>query len=148
MSTTEMGIPIEILLVEDNLGDVRLTRELLRRSRIHNNLSVVTNGEKAIAFLRQEGVYASVPRPDLVLLDLNLPKVSGHQVLEAVKADDDLRRIPIVVLTTSQSEEDIMAAYDLRAISYITKPMTFDQFMKVIRGIETFGLTIVKQPAP
>ena len=146
MSTKQDCKPVEILLVEDNPGDVRLTIEALKDGKVHNNLSVVNDGVEALAFLRHEGKYADAPRPDLVLLDLNLPRKDGRQVLEEIKADSKLRRIPVVVLTTSQAEEDILKAYNLNANCYITKPVDLDQFMKVVKMIEDFWLTVVKLP--
>ena len=144
MNTT--GRPIEILLVEDSPGDVRLTKEALREGKIRNHLSVVTDGVAALAFLRREGRYANAPRPDVVLLDLNLPKKDGREVLTEIKADPRLRRIPVVVLTTSSNEEDILRAYDLHANCYITKPVDLDQFISVVQSIESFWLTIVTLP--
>ena len=138
--------PIEILLVEDNPGDVRLTREALKDGKVTNNLSVVRDGEQAMAFLRREGDYAEAPRPDLILLDLNLPRKDGREVLSEIKADQDLRRIPVVILTTSNHEHDILEAYDLNANCYITKPVDLDQFIGVVRSISSFWLTIVKLP--
>lgn len=147
MSKTETASKIiEILLVEDNPGDVRLTQEALKDFKMFSSLHVVNDGEEAIAFLHKEGIYNNVPRPDLILLDLNLPKKSGREVLEEIKADDSLKRIPVVVLTTSQSEDDISNAYNLNANCYVTKPVDFDQFMKVVQSIEAFWLTIVKLP--
>jgi chemotaxis family two-component system response regulator Rcp1 len=137
---------VEILLVEDNPGDVRLTLEALRDSKMSNNMNVVEDGVEAMAFLRQEGEYANAPRPDVILLDLNLPKKDGREVLAEVKADENLRRIPVVVLTTSQAEEDILRSYNLQANCYVTKPLDLDQFIKVVRSIEEFWLTIVKLP--
>ena len=139
--------PIEILLVEDNPGDVRLSIEVLRDAKVHNHLNTVSDGVEALAFLRHEGVYADAPHPDLILLDLNLPKKDGREVLAEIKADDNLKRIPVVVLTTSQSEEDILKAYELHANCYISKPVNLDQFIKVVQSIEAFWLTIVKLPA-
>lgn len=139
--------PIEVLLVEDNPGDVRLTREALRDGKVHNNLSVVPDGVEALAFLRREGKYADVPRPDVILLDLNLPKKDGREVLEDIKADPALRRIPVVVLTSSEAERDIAQAYALHANCYITKPVDLDQFITVVKSIEDFWFTIVKLPA-
>jgi CheY-like chemotaxis protein len=138
--------PIEILLVEDDPGDVLMTREALEDSKVINNLHVVDNGEEAIAFLRCEGDYAGSPRPDLVLLDLNLPRLDGREVLALVKADEDLRRIPVVVLTTSEAEEDVLRSYDLHANAYVTKPVDFEQFSKVIRQIDDFFITVVRLP--
>ncbi len=142
-----IGRPVEVLLVEDNVGDVRLTQEALREAKVHNNLSVVNDGVEAMAFLRREGKYSQAPKPDLVLLDLNMPRKDGRQVLAEVKADPELRRIPIVVLTTSKAEEDIIRSYELHANSYVTKPVDFEQFMKVVQSIEGFWLTVVKFPS-
>jgi len=137
---------VEILLVEDNPGDVRLTREALREGKVRNNLNVVDDGVKALAFLRREGEYAAAPRPDLVLLDLNLPRMGGREVLEAIKANPELRSIPVVVLTSSQAEQDIARAYELRANCYVTKPVDLDQFIAVVKSIEDFWFTIVRLP--
>jgi chemotaxis family two-component system response regulator Rcp1 len=138
--------PIEILLVEDNPGDVRLTIEVLKDAKFRNNMSTVNDGAAALAYLRCEGDYADALRPDLILLDLNLPKKDGREVLAEIKADPNLRRIPVVVLTVSKDEEDILKAYDLYANCYITKPIDLDQFINVIRTIKEFWLTIVKLP--
>jgi len=138
--------PIEILLVEDSPGDVRLTREALKEGRVHNNLHVVVDGEQAMAFLGQKGQFATVPRPDLILLDLNLPKKDGREVLAAIKADPNLRSIPVVVLTTSKAEEDILRSYELNANCYVTKPVDLEQFIKVVKAIEDFWLVIAKLP--
>ena len=138
--------PIEILLVEDNPGDVRLTQEVLNDGKVRNNMSVVKDGVDAISFLYQTGEYAGAPRPDVILLDLNLPKKDGREVLAEIKADSDLKHIPVVVLTTSSAEQDIFGSYDLHANCYITKPVDLDQFIRVIRSIEDFWLTIVKLP--
>ena len=140
------GRPIEVLLVEDNPGDVRLTAEAMRDAKVHNRLTVVDDGVKAMAFLRHEAPYTSSPRPDLILLDLNLPRKDGREVLEDIKHDPDLRRIPVVILTTSQAEEDILRAYNLHANCYVTKPIDFQGFMKVVQAIEDFWLTVVKLP--
>ena len=137
---------IEILLVEDNPGDVRLTMEALKDCKVHNNLHVVQDGLEAMAFLRQEGAYADKPRPDLILLDLNLPLKDGRAVLAEVKAEPALRRIPVVILTTSKAEEDIVRTYDLHANCYITKPVDLDQFITIVKKIEDFWFTIVKLP--
>ena len=137
---------VEILLVEDNPGDVRLTQEVLRDGKVRNNMSVVMDGVDAISFLQQTGEYAGAPRPDIILLDLNLPKKDGREVLADIKADPDLKHIPVVVLTTSSAEQDIFRSYDLHANCYITKPVDLDQFIRVIRSIEDFWLTIVKLP--
>ncbi|MFM1768623.1 MAG: hypothetical protein RJA22_1152 [Verrucomicrobiota bacterium] len=139
--------PIEILLVEDNAGDARLAREALRDAKVRNHLSWVSDGAEALAFLRREGKYSQAPRPDLILLDLNLPRKDGREVLTEIKADERLRRIPVVVLTTSRAEEDILRAYQLSANCYISKPVDLDQFMKVVRNIEDFWLTLVRLPA-
>jgi chemotaxis family two-component system response regulator Rcp1 len=137
---------IEILLVEDNPGDIVLTQEALREGKMHTNLSVASDGEAALAHLRREGDKAHAPRPDLILLDLNLPRLSGREVLAAIKADDHLRRIPVVVLTSSQAEQDILASYDLNANCYISKPVDLEQFIKVVKSIEDFWLTVVLLP--
>jgi two-component system, chemotaxis family, response regulator Rcp1 len=137
---------VEILLIEDNLGDARLAKEALRDAKVRNNLSWVPDGVEAIAFLRHEGKYASAPRPDLILLDLNLPRKDGREVLSEIKSDEKLKRIPVVILTTSQAEEDIFRAYHLNANCYISKPVDLDQFIKVVKMIEDFWLTIVKLP--
>ena len=146
MTDIAFGRPVEILLVEDNPGDVRLTQEALRDAKVRNNMYVARDGEDATAFLRQAGEYADAPRPDLILLDLNLPKKNGREVLKEIKSDADMRRIPVVVLTTSRAEEDIIKAYDLNANCYVTKPVDLDQFVQVVRSIEDFWLTIVKLP--
>lgn len=138
--------PIEILLVEDNLGDVRLTQEALKEGRVSNRLSVVNDGVEAMEFLRREGRFSEAPRPDLILLDLNLPRRDGREVLADVKADPQLRRIPVVVLTTSAAEEDILKSYDLHANCYITKPVDLEQFFDVVRSIDGFWLSIVQLP--
>lgn len=138
--------PVEILLVEDNEADVRLTREALKENKVANILHVVGDGEEAIAFLRQKGKYTDAPRPDLILLDLNLPKKDGREVLAEIKVDDDLKRIPVVVLTISKAEEDILKSYNLHANCYITKPIDLNQFMKVVQSIEDFWLALVKLP--
>lgn len=146
MSLQPTTRPVEILLVEDNPGDVRLTREALREGKVRNNLHVASDGVEAIAFLRREGPYAEAVRPDLILLDLNLPRKGGREVLEEIKADPGLRYIPVVVLTSSQAEQDIVRAYDLHANCYVTKPVDLDQFIHVVRSIEDFWFTIVKLP--
>lgn len=137
---------IDILLVEDNPGDVRLTREALKENKIDNNLHVVADGMEAVAFLKRKGKYKDSPRPGLILLDLNLPKMDGREVLAFVKTDPDLKRIPVVVLTTSAAERDILESYDLHANCYITKPVDLSQFLEVIRSVEGFWLSIVKLP--
>lgn len=138
--------PVEILLVEDNLADIRLTKEVLKDSKVRNNLHPVMDGVEAITFLRQEGKYENAPRPDLVLLDLNLPKKDGREVLEEIKNDNRLKRIPVVVLTTSKAEQDILKSYNLHANCYITKPVNLEQFITVVKSIEEFWFTIVKLP--
>ena len=137
---------IEILLVEDNTGDVRLTIEALKDGKIHNHLSVASDGEEALAFLRRQGQYAKAPRPDLILLDLNLPKKDGREVLMEIKQEEDLKRIPVVVLSISTAEKDILKTYDLHANCYINKPVDFDQFINVVKSIEDFWFTVVKLP--
>lgn len=146
MDSEPMGRPVEILLVEDNPGDVRLTRETLKDSKLLNKMSVAADGVEAMAFLRREGKHASAARPDLVLLDLNLPKKGGFEVLAEIKADEQLRRIPVVILTTSNAHPDILKTYDLHANCYITKPVNLDQFSAVVQAIEAFWFTIVKLP--
>lgn len=138
--------PIEILLVEDNPGDVRLTREALHDAKVRNNMMVASDGVEALAYLRQEGQYANTTRPDMILLDLNLPRVNGFEVLDVIKEDADLKRIPVIILTTSQAEQDIIRSYDLYANAYVTKPVDLEQFIRVIKAIEGFWLEIVKLP--
>jgi len=140
------GQPIDVLLVEDDPGDVLMTQEAFRDYKIANNLHVVTNGEDAIAYLRREGGFSDVPVPDLVLLDLNLPRRDGREVLREIKNDHELRRIPIVVLTTSDSEEDVLASYDLHANAYVRKPVDFEQFVKAVRAIDDFFISVVRLP--
>lgn len=135
---------VEVLLVEDNPGDIRLTMEAFKDGKICNHLSVVRDGVEAMAFLRREGPYANAPRPDLILLDLNLPKKDGRDVLAEIKVEEDLKRIPVVVLTTSNAEKDILRTNDLHANCYITKPVDFEQFIKVVKLIEDFWFTIIK----
>jgi chemotaxis family two-component system response regulator Rcp1 len=146
MSPEKAGKPIEILLVEDSAADVRLTREGLADANVLNNLNVVGDGVEAMAYLRREGKYSNATRPDLVLLDLNMPRKDGREVLAEVKSDPDLKRIPVVVLTVSQAEEDILKSYNLHANCYISKPVTLAQFLKVVKSIESFWLTIVELP--
>jgi len=146
MSGQTMAKPIEILLVEDNPGDVRLTREAFKEGKVLNNLSVVEDGAEAMAFLRQQGKYADVPRPDLILLDLNLPKKDGREVLPEIKGDTNLKRIPVVILTTSKAEQDILKTYNLHANCYVTKPVDLEQFISVVRFVQHFWLSIVKLP--
>lgn len=146
MSEANLLKPIEILLVEDNPGDADLAKEALEGSKLRNNLSHVLDGEEAVAFLRKEGEYANAPRPDLILLDLNLPKKDGREVLADIKKDDNLKRIPVVILTTSRAEEDVLKTYNLHANCYITKPIDLNQFLKVVKSIEDFWLSIVVLP--
>ena len=138
--------PIEILLVEDNPGDSRLAKEALKESKLKNNLYVAEDGVEAMNFLYKTGKYSKMPRPDLIILDLNLPKKDGREVLAEIKNDYNLKRIPVVILTISKAEEDILKTYNLHANCYVTKPLDLDQFMKVVRSIEDFWLTIVKLP--
>ncbi len=139
--------PIEILLVEDSPGDVTLTIEALRDAKVANNLHVARDGEEAIRFLKREGEFEDVPRPDLMLLDLNMPKKGGREVLAEMRADDRFKKIPVVVLTTSQSEDDVAAVYDLAANCYVAKPVDLDQFLEVVRAIDDFWLSLVKLPS-
>ncbi len=141
------GRPIEILLVEDNPGDVRLTIEAFNEGKIRNNLHVAGDGCQAMAFLRREKEFASAPRPDIILLDLNLPLKSGREVLAEIKSDESLRQIPVIILTTSKAEEDILRSYDLHANCFITKPVDLEQFIDVVRTINDFWLTIVRLPS-
>lgn len=147
MHRNALSRPVEILLVEDNPGDVRLTREALKEGKVRNNLYNAPDGVEALRFLRREGEHAGAVRPDLILLDLNLPRKDGREVLEEIKADPDLRHIPVVVLTSSEAEQDIVRAYDLHANCYVTKPVDLDQFIHVVRSIEDFWFTIVKLPS-
>ncbi|MEZ0073500.1 response regulator [Planotetraspora sp. GP83] len=138
--------PIEVLLVEDDPGDVLLTQEAFAYNKVGNRLHVVNDGEQALAFLRGEGLYGSAPRPDLILLDLNLPRVDGFEVLQEIKNDPALRGIPVVILTTSEAEQDVLRGYDLHANAYVSKPVDFDQFIRVVRQIDDFWVTVVKLP--
>jgi CheY-like chemotaxis protein len=138
---------VEVLLVEDDPGDVLMTREAFADFKVHNRLHVVNNGVDALSHLRKEGAYADAPAPDLILLDLNLPRMDGREVLAAVKADPELRRIPVVVLTTSDAEEDVVESYALHANAYVTKPADFERFIEVVRQIDDFFLSIVRLPA-
>ncbi|MGZ7118314.1 MAG: response regulator [Methanobacterium sp.] len=147
MKIQEKTKQVEILLVEDNEGDVGLIEEVFEDAKIRNNLHVTEDGEEAMLFLHKEGEFSDAPRPDMILLDLNLPKKDGREVLKEIKMDDDLKRIPVVVLTTSKAEKDILKSYDLHANSYITKPVDFDQFIRVIKSIEDFWLDVVKLPS-
>lgn len=138
--------PLDVLLIEDSEADVRLTLEAFKEAKVENRLWVAEDGVEAMAYLRNEGPHRNAPRPDLILLDLNLPRKDGRQVLEEIKADGSLRRIPVVVLTTSRAEEDVARAYDLHANCYISKPVDFAQFMRVVQSIEDFWLNVVKLP--
>ena len=138
--------PVEILLVEDNPGDERLTREALKEGKVYNNLHWVKDGVEAMDFLNRKGKYKDVPRPDIVLLDLNLPKKDGREVLQEIKTDPDLKRIPVVVLTTSKAEEDVMKTYNLHANCYVTKPVDLEKFIVVIKSIDAFWLTVATLP--
>ena len=146
MTQFEGERPIEVLLVEDDPGDVMMTREAFQDYKLHNELHVVSDGAEAMAFLRQEGEYAGRPRPDLVLLDLNLPRMDGRQVLEAIKSDPELASIPVVVLTTSEAEDDVLRSYSLHANAYVTKPVDFERFIQVVRQIDDFFVTVVRLP--
>lgn len=146
MASRQQGRPIEILLVEDNPGDIRLTVEALRDNKVRNNMAVARDGAEALALLRREGQYADSPRPDLILLDLNLPKIDGREVLRRIKDDKKLRPIPVVILTTSRDEQDVLQAYGLHANCYVAKPVELEQFMEVVRSIEGFWLTVVTLP--
>jgi len=147
MQSPPRGEPIEILLVEDSPDDAALTVDALRDGRVNNNINVVDDGVEAIAFLRRQGIHLKAPRPDLILLDLNLPRKSGREVLAEIKQDPDLRRIPVVVMTSSDDEKDVLAAYNLYVNCYITKPVDLDQFIKVVKTIEHFWFSVVKLPA-
>jgi len=147
MNAITDGRPIEILLAEDSATDVMLAEEALHAAKMNNNLHVVKDGVEAMAFLRKEGKYAEVPRPDLILLDLNMPRKDGREVLAEVKADASLRMIPVVVLTTSDAQEDVLKAYGLHANCYIKKPVDFEQFANVVRAIDQFWFTVVTLPA-
>jgi CheY-like chemotaxis protein len=143
---TNLPHPIEVLLVEDDPGDVLLTKEAFADNKVNNNLNVVNDGEEAVAYLRRQGAHADARRPDLILLDLNLPRKDGREVLRDIKADPDLRAIPVVVLTTSEADEDILQSYDLHANAYVTKPVDFDRFIWIVRQIDDFFVTVVKLP--
>ncbi len=146
MSQAGSGGRVEILLVEDNPGDVRLTREALGHGRIQKNLSVVSDGEEALAYLRREGAYSEAPRPDLIVLDLNLPRKDGRELLSEMKQDPEFRMIPVVVLTSSNAEQDILRSYELHANCYIIKPVGLEQFLKAVGSIETFWLSLAALP--
>ena len=142
----EPALPIEVLLVEDDPGDVLMTQEAFEEHKVRNKLTVVSDGEEALAYLRREGKYADAPRPDLVLLDLNLPRIDGREVLAEIKKDGELCRIPVVVLTTSAADTDILRSYQLHANAYVTKPVDFDSFIAVVRQIDEFFVSVVKLP--
>jgi two-component system, chemotaxis family, response regulator Rcp1 len=146
MNVESQPLPIDILLVEDNPGDVRLTQEVLKDSKVRNNLIVASNGDEALACLRKQGKYKGVSRPDLILLDLNLPVKDGREVLAQIKQDADFKRIPVVILTTSKADEDILKTYNLHANCYVTKPVDLEQFVRVVKSLEDFWLAIVKLP--
>ena len=146
MNPVDRPDPIEVLLVEDDPGDVLLIREAFADNKVANRLHVVADGVEALDFMRRQGEHAEAPRPDLVLLDLNLPRKDGREVLAEVKKDDQLRTIPVVVLTTSQAEEDVLRSYDLHANAYVTKPVDFSRFIEVVRQIDEFFVTVVKLP--
>ena len=146
MNVIDEETPIEVLLVEDDPGDVLMTREALVGSKLVHNLHVMDNGELAVEFLRQRGQYQDAPRPDLILLDLNLPRLDGREVLARIKGDESLRQIPVVVLTTSDAEEDVLRSYDLHANAYVTKPVEFEAFIAVVRQIDDFFLSVVRLP--
>lgn len=146
MDIDSLGRPANFLLVEDNPGDVRLTQEALKNHKVQNNLYVATDGEEAMAFLRKQGKYKDVPRPDIILLDLNLPRKDGREVLAEIKSEPSLKTIPVVIISSSEAEQDIIKSYNLNANCYVTKPVNFDQFIKVVQSINDFWLTIVKLP--
>ncbi|HYQ74306.1 MAG TPA: response regulator [Cellulomonas sp.] len=146
MSVARNGKVIDVLLVEDDPGDVLMTREAFEDNKVANRLAVVSDGVSALAFLRKEGEHADAPTPDLVLLDLNLPRMDGREVLEAMKGDDALRSIPVVVLTTSEAEEDVVRSYSLHANAYVTKPVDFERFIEVVRQIDEFFVEVVRLP--
>ncbi len=146
MDSKNMVRSVDILLIEDNPGDVDLTRDAFEESKMNNSLYVVEDGEEAIEFLYKKGKYSDAPRPELIILDLNLPKKDGREVLEEIKVDDNLKRIPIVILTTSKAEEDVLKTYNLHANCYITKPLDFEQFLQVVKSIENFWMSIVVLP--
>ena len=145
-SADDEGAPIEVLLVEDDPGDVLMTREAFEEHKVRNRLSVVSDGAEALAYVRREGEFADATRPDLILLDLNLPKRDGREVLKELKADPDLREIPIVVLTTSSAESDVLASYQLHANAYVTKPVDFERFISAVKQIDDFFISLVKLP--
>jgi two-component system, chemotaxis family, response regulator Rcp1 len=144
--TNRSAPPVDILLVEDNPGDERLTREALKEGKVYSNLHWVKDGVEALEFLRQQGKYAGKPRPDIILLDLNLPKKDGREVLQEIKNDERLKRIPVVILTTSKAEEDVLKTYNLHANCYVTKPVDLEKFIVVVKSIDAFWLTVVTLP--
>lgn len=144
--STDQGKPVEILMIEDNPGDVRLTKEAMRANKVKNNMNIAVDGVEALAYLRREGKYSNAIKPNLIILDLNLPKKNGIEVVKEIKNDPQLKRIPVVILTTSKSEEDIIKSYNLHANCYITKPIDLDQFVNMVRSIEDFWLEIVTLP--
>ena len=146
MAERKPGAPVEILLVEDNPADVRLTQEALKEGKVYNNLHWAKDGVEALDFLHRKGKHAGAPRPDIILLDLNLPKKDGREVLAVVKRDDDLKQIPVVVLTTSKAEEDVLKSYELHANCYVTKPVDLEKFIQVVQSIDRFWLTVVTLP--
>jgi chemotaxis family two-component system response regulator Rcp1 len=146
MSAANVARPIEILMVEDSIDDIEITIEALKSAKMHNNLNAVRDGVQAMAYLHQQGEFSGAARPDVILLDLNMPRMDGRQVLEQIKSDPDLQKIPVVVLTTSQADEDILRAYELHANCYITKPVDLEQFSKVVNAIEDFWFTVVRLP--
>ena len=147
MTPKPAGQPIEVLLVEDDPGDVLLIQEAFADNKLVNNLNIVNDGEQALAYLRREGEYAEAPRPDLVLLDLNLPRKDGREVLQEVKTDESLCTIPVVVLTTSEAEEDVLRSYQLHANAYVPKPVDFDRFVSIVRQIDDFFVSVVRLPS-
>jgi len=146
MTDSTRASPVEILLIEDNLGDVRLTREALKEGKVYSNLHWAKDGVEALEFLRHQGRFAGVPRHDIILLDLNLPKKDGREVLSEIKNDDDLKRIPVVILTTSKAEEDVLRSYQLHANCYVTKPVDLEKFIVVVQSIDMFWLTVATLP--
>jgi chemotaxis family two-component system response regulator Rcp1 len=147
MTNPQNSRPIDILMVEDSIDDIEITIEALKSTKINNNLVSVRDGIEAMALLRREGEFADAVRPDLILLDLNMPRMDGRQVLEQIKSDADLQKIPVVVLTTSEAEEDVLKAYELHANCYITKPVGIEQFIKVVKSIEDFWFSVVRLPS-
>ena len=146
MTDSTRAAPVEILLVEDNPGDVRLTKEALKEGKVYSNLHWAKDGVEALEFLRRQGKFADAPRPDIILLDLNLPKKDGREVLSEIKNDENLKRIPVVILTTSKAEEDVLRSYQLHANCYVTKPVDLEKFIGVVESIDKFWLTVVTLP--